>query len=148
MAVPDVTLSGTAGNLPLNVTNASDRQLRVVLRARSSSLRTPRDKRTVLVLRKGENILSVPVDLGQELSGALSLTLSAGDVSLAAADVRVRGSYIDRLALAGSVVSVLLVLLWYIRRKSRSGRGVASENGTAARGEMDAEPGEGAGSGG
>lgn len=116
--IPAVTLSGSAGKVPVSIQNGSAKVLAVVITSRSPKIRLPKVRITA-VLRPGENILSVPVDLGPVLSAPLSIAVSAEDVRLAESTTTVRASYLDRLVVLAAVVSVLLMLLWYIRVKAR-----------------------------
>jgi hypothetical protein len=126
--VPSVTLSGSSGKVPVSIQNGSDKVLSVVVEADSSEIRLPR-RRITTRLRPGENILFVPVDLGQALSGPLTIGVTAGELTLGSKTAMVRASYLDRIAVLGGVVLVLLVLLWYIRRMSRAA--LARSSGSA-----------------
>ena len=117
--VPTVTLSGSSGKMPVSIQNGSDKVLSVVVIADSPGMRLPR-RRITAQLRPGENILSVPVDLEQALSGSIRIGVTAGGLTLASKAATVRASYLDRFVVLGGVVSVLAVLLWYIRRRSRA----------------------------
>jgi len=117
--VPAVTLSGSSGKVPVSIQNGSDKVLSVTVVADSRGIRLPR-RRITAQLRPGENILSVPVDLGQALSGSLTIGVTAGGLTLGSKTAAVRASYLDRFVLLGGVVLVLAVLLWYIRRRSRA----------------------------
>jgi hypothetical protein len=116
--VPAVTLSSSSGKVPVSVENGSSKTLTVTVLASSPDIGLPKPEISAR-LRPGENILSVPVDLGPSLSSALTVRVMAGEVVLASRTTVVRASYLDRFVLLGGVVLVLLVLLGYIRRKSR-----------------------------
>jgi len=75
--IPAVTLSGSAGKVPVSIQNGSTKVLSVTVTSRSPKIRLPK-ARIAAVLRPGENILSVPVDLGPALSAPLSIAVSAG----------------------------------------------------------------------
>lgn len=120
LAIPNVTLSGSTGRVPVSVSNGSRKPLRLTLRAVPDRLRLPRGRTLEFTAQPGENILSVPVDMGSSISGGVQFELAAGALPLASGKSVVRASYIDRLVVVGTVVLVLLGLLWYIRRKGRS----------------------------
>ncbi len=131
LAVPAVTLSGNSGKVPVSVTNRSEKELRLSLHVRSASVLLPGGPRIDVVVRPGENILSVPVDLREALKGSLLLDLYAGASPIASTTCVVRASYIDRLGMLGGVVLVLLILLWFVRTRGSA----------AARLRGDPEPG-------
>jgi hypothetical protein len=120
LAVPNVTLSGSAGSVPVSVNNGSGRTLRLVLSIEPSDVRLPRGDRFTVEARAGETIVAVPVEMGTSTSGALDLHLMAGDTSVAEGTSTLTTSFVDRLVVAGAVVLVLLALLWYIRRRGRA----------------------------
>jgi len=64
-----------------------------------------------------ENFITIPVDLRNSMTSDLEVTVRSGDATVAATDVIVRASYIDRLGTVGMVVLVLLALLLVIRRR-------------------------------
>jgi hypothetical protein len=120
VAIPNVTLSGSTGRLPVSVSNGTRKPLRLTLRAVPDRVRLPRGRTLEFTANPGENILSIPVDMGSSISGAVQFEIVAGALPLASGRSVVRASYIDRLVVVGTVVLVLLGLLWYIRRKGRS----------------------------
>lgn len=120
LTCPSITLSASTGKVPVSVVNRSGKSLHMTLRVKSTSMRLPKGASFETVARPGENILTVPVDLGATLSGAVDFELWAGDLRVTRSTAVVRASYIDRLALIGGVVLVLLVLLWYIHRRGGS----------------------------
>jgi hypothetical protein len=117
LAVPNVTLSGSSGSVPVSVNNASGRTLRLVLGVAPSDVRLPSGRRYSIEARSGETIVAVPVEMGASTSGALGLDLLAGGTSIAVGTSTLRAGFVDRLVVAGAVVLVLLALLWYIRRR-------------------------------
>jgi hypothetical protein len=120
LAVPNVTLSGSSGSVPVSVNNASGRTLRLVLGVAPSDVRLPGGRRYSIEARSGETIVAVPVEMGTSTSGSLGLDLLAGDTSIAVGTSILRAGFVDRLVVAGAVVLVLLALLWYIRRRGRA----------------------------
>ncbi|MDO8987762.1 MAG: hypothetical protein Q7V14_06035, partial [Coriobacteriia bacterium] len=61
-----------------------------------------------------------PVDLGQSLSGKLTVQLYAEDLLINEKVVAVRASFLDRLVLIGGLALVLVGMLLFIRRRVRS----------------------------
>ncbi len=115
-----ITLSGTAGKIPLVVRNGSDKTLSVDVVCWSQSAHFPSGTRIRTSLRPADNYVTVPIELGSGLIyDRVHLSVVSGDVTLASTIVDVHASYLDRLALVGTVVVVLAVLLVYIRRKVR-----------------------------
>lgn len=120
LAIPNVTLSGNAGRVPVSVNNGTGRPMLLTLRMSSKELHLSRGSQITFTALPGENIQSVAVDMGASLSGTLHFELAAGELMIASGDSAVRASYIDRLAILAGAVVVLLLLLWYITRNGRS----------------------------
>jgi len=115
----DVTLSNRTGEVPISVVNDTGKDLVLNMSASGATLGTVVSDQRVQ-LDPGENILTVPVVMDASVSDVLTVRLSAGDIVMKRADVRVTASYLDRLATLGMVVVVLFVLLLFIRRRVRS----------------------------
>lgn len=119
----DLTLSGRKGKVPVSLANVSGKTLRVVVRPRAGSMLGARTRRIPVVLRPDDTYLTIPVDLGPALSDRLTVTVYAGDLAVAEQTVTVRASYLDRLAVVGSIVVVLAGMLLFIRRRVQEGTG-------------------------
>jgi hypothetical protein len=119
LAVPNITLAGSTGRVPVSVSNGSGRPLQLVLRAIPDHVRLNKGRTVAFLALPGETILSVPVDMRASITGGVQFDLMAGGMVLAGGRSTVRASYIDRIFLVGTVVLVLLGLLWYIRRRGR-----------------------------
>jgi hypothetical protein len=119
LAVPNITLAGSTGRVPVSVSNGSGRPLQLVLRAIPDHVRLSKGRTVAFLALPGETILSVPVDMRASITGGVQFDLMAGGMVLAGGRSTVRASYIDRIFLVGTVVLVLLGLLWYIRRRGR-----------------------------
>jgi hypothetical protein len=112
----DVTLSGTKGEVPFTLVNGTGKTLDLTIRARPSAV-LPDIPTQDVVIGPTQNLLTVPIDLGNVLSDTLRVEVLAGDMTVAEATVAVRASYIDRLAIIAMVVIVLGGLLVFIRRR-------------------------------
>ncbi|MBN2841190.1 MAG: hypothetical protein JXP37_09585, partial [Coriobacteriia bacterium] len=112
----DVTLSGSTGEVPLTLINNTGKPLTLSLHAQPDAPRASPSAR-VIEVQPTQNFVTVPVDLHNIASTNLTVSLRAGDLTVAETVVRVRTSYIDRLAAVGMVVLVLIVLLAIIHRK-------------------------------
>lgn len=112
----DVTLSGSTGDVPLTLINDTGRPMTLTLDAGSSTANSTVTSQEI-VAQPTQTFLTLPVDLGNSLADELLVTVRAGDVTVTEASVRVRASYIDRLATVLMVVIVLAVLLVIIRRR-------------------------------
>lgn len=119
LTTPDVTLSGASGKVRASVTNGTGKVLTLAVTATPENMRVLSDPRIVVSAPPGETIISVPVQVRSSLTGALELRLYAGELELAATRSTVAAGFMDRLAIVGSVVLVLLGLLWYIRSRGR-----------------------------
>ena len=113
----DVTLSGKDGEMPVSLSNRSERPLSVTVRLQSADLAFPGGGERTVQLLPVENYLTFPVDLRSALSGTVQVTVTAGDIVLKRAQVDVQASYIDRIALVAAVVLVLVGMLFYIKRR-------------------------------
>jgi hypothetical protein len=127
--VSDVTLSGSSGRIPVTIRNGSSKKLRVQVVSTSSSLTFPRGSTQALTVGPGESFLTVPVDLGQALSGKVVVAVRVGTVQLAASSLTVTASFIDRLAIVGTIVVVLVVLLFIVRSRVRKYRSSGERTG-------------------
>lgn len=131
-----VTLASSRGEVPITITNRSDRELRVRLVVRPSDgvVLGVRSTRTI-TLQPQENYIEIPIDLRGGLTGTLDVRVTAGGVSLADTLIEVRASFIDRLAIIAGIVVVLGALLAFIIARVRAAeaeqpsgdRGVARE---------------------
>jgi len=115
----DVTLSSARGEVPLALTNGTGRTLRLTLTASAANLALPQTEIAV-VAQPADNFITLPVDLGRAISDDLEVVVSAGNIVVATTTVNVRTSHLDRLVTVGAVVLVLLVLLFFIRRRVRA----------------------------
>ncbi|MDX9873255.1 MAG: hypothetical protein RBT41_12710, partial [Clostridia bacterium] len=115
----DVTLSSARGEVPLALTNGTGRTLRLTLTASAANLALPQTEIAV-VAQPADNFMTLPVDLGRAISDDLEVVVSAGNIVVATTTVNVRTSHLDRLVTVGAVVLVLLVLLFFIRRRVRA----------------------------
>jgi hypothetical protein len=121
LSVKPVTLAGPSGNVPVTVVNTTDRTLRVTLQATPGrSVRIEGPSSLSLTLKPGERFTEIPVELVNVLSGDLHLSLKADTVELATTTVRLRASYLDRLAVVGGILVLLAGLLVFIIRRVRA----------------------------
>jgi len=116
--VMDTTLSGQKGDVPVTLVNDTDKTLTLTLEMAADAMSLGQD-RIVLTAPADESFLTVPVNLGNDLSGELHLHLKAGEMVIAERSVSVNASYIDRVVTVGGVVLVLIGLLAFIRRHMR-----------------------------
>ncbi|MDZ4168709.1 MAG: DUF6049 family protein [Coriobacteriia bacterium] len=120
LALEPITLAGAQGDVPITVRNAGDRTLAVTVRARASGGAHVLDSQvTTLALEPGESFLEIPIDLSHSVSGRLAVDILAGQLVLDSAEVTVRASYLDRIAVVGGVLVILGMMLAYIVRRVR-----------------------------
>ena len=112
----DVTLSGSAGAVPFTLVNNTGKHLALTVVATFTDGSAKEIVQRVEV-DPMENFITIPVDLRNSMTSDLEVTVRSGDATVAATDVIVRASYIDRLGTVGMVVLVLLALLLVIRRR-------------------------------
>ncbi len=118
ISAPDITLSSTTGEVPVSVTNGSDKNLELTIYAQGDGILLPEPRQTVRI-RPQENFVTVPVDLQSSLSGNLRVQILADDVLLAETASQVHASYLDRLVVVGGVAVVLVGILLFIRHRLR-----------------------------
>jgi hypothetical protein len=124
------TLSGDSGRVPITVTNGTDKILRVRVTASSPVLTFPKGASQKLSLRPADNLITVPVDLGQAIEGRLTVTVYASRHKLARSSLNVRASFLDRLVIVAAIVAGLIGLLVFVRRRIRRAQLTGSGSGT------------------
>lgn len=115
----DVTLSGASGSVPVSIANESGASLTVVLRSSPTGIQLRGPSVRKVTLLPAENYFTVPVDLRSAVGGTLKLEVDSGSVTIASRTVRVRASYLDRLAIIGAIALLLGGMLVYIQRRVR-----------------------------
>ena len=120
LSAPDVTLSGSAGEVPVTIRNPTRRILRVVFLALDGENVVKWGGRRELLLRPGDTYLTLKVDLRTSLSSTLKLAVRAGGTNLDTDTVMIRASYLDRLAIIGGVLALLVGLLVFIVMRVRA----------------------------
>ncbi len=115
---PPLVLSGSAGKVPVSITNRSSKVLSVVVRATSSTVKLTHP-RTYTKLRPGENILYVPVDLLAALRGQVTISTYVDGIRLAVTTTTVQASGLDRIVIIAAALLLMLVLLAIIWRRAR-----------------------------
>lgn len=120
LGASDITLSSTGGSVPVSINNASDKTLTLSLRTSATGMDVGPRETDKAHVRPQENFVTVPVDLGQSLSGELTIELWADDVLLDKTSVVVRASFLDRLVLVAGLALVLVGMLLFIRHRVRS----------------------------
>lgn len=132
--VEPITLSGSSGEVPITIVNATDKTLNAVVTVTSSGgVRVGDTSSFPTTLLPQETYLQVPVDMATSLSGKLTVEVHAGDLSLARKTVTVSASYLDRLVLGGAVVVALLGMLVFIVRRSRAAQPPGGDSGRRGR---------------
>lgn len=122
LKVEPVTLSKDEGDIPIVIHNESDLTLTVdvVVHADEGIHIDPASVETTYSLRPNDNFGVIPVTLDPGASGDLVVQVMGGDLTLVEQSVAVRGSLLDRIAILGFIVLVLIGLLVFVRRRVRS----------------------------
>lgn len=120
LGASDITLSGTSGEVPLSITNGSEKTLTLAVKTRARGMSVVDGAPATVEIRPNENFATIPVDLGQSLSGNLTVELWADGVMLDTTTVAVRASFLDRLVLIAGLVLVLVGMLLFIRHRVRT----------------------------
>jgi hypothetical protein len=115
-----VTLSGSSGEIPVTITNPTRRVLRVVFLAIDGQNVVRSGGRREILLRPGDTFLTLTVDLRSSISTTLKLAVRAGGTDLDSDTILIRASYLDRLAIIGGVLLLLVGLLVFIVVRVRS----------------------------
>ncbi len=112
----DVTLAGSAGDLPLTMISSAPVPLTLNIDITGENIAV-KEPAMIVVVQPGTTFLTIPVDLERQRQGRLRITVSAGSVTVSEGDITVTASYLDRLATVGMVLLVLIGLLVFIRRR-------------------------------
>lgn len=120
LGASDITLSSANGEVPISIANSSGKTLSLSIRTRATGMSVPPRQTDVIEVRPQENFATIPVDLGQSLSGKLTVQLYAEDLLVDERLVTIRASFLDRLVLVGGLALVLVGMLLFIRRRVRS----------------------------
>jgi hypothetical protein len=129
IAAKDITLSGARGEVPVSIINPGETDLAVTLKTSSENLVVRTDPADIVTLKPSENLFSIPVDLKSSLAGTLEIEVWSDELLIDEQIVKVRASYLDRLAIIGGITVVLIVMLLYIRRRVVRAPADTMENG-------------------
>lgn len=139
VSAQDITLSSARGEVPITIDNASDKSLLLEIVTKATGMALPPRQVPAVTVRPQENFVTVPVDLQSSLSGQLTVEIYAGEILVDEAVVTVRASFLDRLAIVGTIAVVLVGLLLFIRRRARRAD-TAGNMGESARSAADEGP--------
>lgn len=120
LVASDITLSSAGGEVPVSITNSSTKTLGLTLKTKASGMNVTPPESDIISIRPNENIVTIPVDLGQSLSGRLTVQLWSDEVLVDETIVNVRASFLDRLVLIAGLALVLVGMLLFIRHRVRS----------------------------
>jgi hypothetical protein len=121
LRVESITLPGTQGQVPIIITNDGDTQLAVdVSIAADRGIDITGDKAFRVDLSPKDNFVEMNVSITEVLAGDLTVTVSSAGVTLDTQTIRIRASYLDRLAMVGGVVGALAIMLVFIIRRVNS----------------------------
>ncbi|MGI9577710.1 MAG: hypothetical protein ACR2OH_05905 [Microthrixaceae bacterium] len=112
-----IVLTSRSGSIPLRFRNDTGGPIRLGMRLRSPRLEFPDGAITEVVLAPGDNRVDVPVEVQAPGSSLLRLELSSPDRRLDVPDasLTVRSSSISGVGAALSVISVLVLAVWWVR---------------------------------
>jgi len=118
-----ITVTARDTTIPLRLSNAHDRPLRVRLRFESPRLRFVRGEEQELTLEPGNNRIDVPVTVRSSGEFLLRTTVEspAGRVVLARSSVRVRSTTFSGVGLILSGGALLVLVVWWGRTARRGG---------------------------
>jgi hypothetical protein len=120
LTVEDVTLSGSKGEVPISIANDGVKTLKLRLRTITNGVRVEDKPVRRIDVRPQDTFLTLPVSLRNTIAGTVQVQLIAGPVIVDERTITVRASYLDRLAVVGTILIVLLGLLVFIVRRVRA----------------------------
>ena len=112
-----VTLATRAATLPVTIHNDQHLAMNVIVRTTSEKLRFPDGEELQLVLAPGLNELEIPVETVTSGDARILITVTSPDgrLDLANGSVNVRSTAISGLGLVVSLVSLAVLLTWWLR---------------------------------
>ena len=112
-----VTLATRAATLPVTIHNDQNLAMNVIVRTTSEKLRFPDGEELQLVLAPGLNELEIPVETVTSGDARILITVTSPDgrLDLANGSVNVRSTAISSLGLVVSLVSLAVLLTWWLR---------------------------------
>jgi hypothetical protein len=112
-----VTLATRAATLPVTIHNDQNLTMNVIVRTTSEKLRFPDGEELQLVLAPGLNELEIPVETVTSGDARILITVTSPDgrLDLANGSVNVRSTAISGLGLTVSLVSLAILLTWWLR---------------------------------
>ena len=126
VTVAPVTLAGDSGDVPVTITNGTERGLNIqliVVASNGARLVNDADGRRVLRLQPQDTYVEIPVDLRTAIAGRVRVVAMSGGREIDSATVTVRASYLDRIALMGAVVLIMIGILVFVIRRVRAEEG-------------------------
>lgn len=112
-----VTLATRSATLPVTIRNDQNLPINVIVRITSEKLRFPDGEELLLALAPGLNELQLPVETvasGDARIG-ISVTSPDGRLDLASGSVDIRSTAISGLGLVVSLISLAVLLTWWLR---------------------------------
>ena len=112
-----VTLATRAATLPVTIHNDQNLAMNVIVRTTSEKLRFPDGEELQLVLAPGLNELEIPVETVTSGDARILITVTSPDgrLDLANGSVNVRSTAISGFGLVVSLVSLAVLLTWWLR---------------------------------
>jgi hypothetical protein len=112
-----VTLATRAATLPVTIHNDQKLAMNVIVRTTSEKLRFPDGEELQLVLAPGLNELEIPVETVTSGDARILITVTSPDgrLDLANGSVNVRSTAISGFGLVVSLVSLAVLLTWWLR---------------------------------
>ena len=129
-----VVLTARTGSIPVRIRNDLDGDVRLRMTARSPRLDFPDGPTTEVLLTPGLNRIDLPVEVQAPGSSLLRIELTSPDSALALREVTVtvRSSSISGVGAALSVLSVLVLALWWTRTFRARRSTVAAQGSTGS----------------
>ena len=122
VSAESITLAGSTGDVPVNISNGTKKTLTVVVLAKTSSgIRVVGPRAVSTKLAPRETYVQIPIDMQGMIYGKVTVQVMAGSVVVAHQTVSGRRSCLDRVALIGSILALLAgMLVWIVVRVRRS----------------------------
>ncbi|MEL0139999.1 MAG: DUF6049 family protein, partial [Acidimicrobiaceae bacterium] len=137
-----ITLATRTATLPISIRNSQTLAINVIVRITSEKLRFPDGEELRLTLEPGLNELEVPVETVTSGDARILITVTSPDgrLDLAGGSVNVRSTAISGLGLVVSLVSLAVLLTWWLRTIIRVRRSRRAATVSATPSSDDGDP--------
>lgn len=139
-----VVLTSRTGSIPLRIRNRGETPVTVHMTTRSPRLEFPGGADRDIMLDPGENRIDIPVEVRAPGSSMMRIELTSPDGVLDVREVQVtvRSSSVSGVGAALSIISLIVLGVWWIRtfrRRRDTGTGTGDGDGRSEHGAADVD---------